>query len=214
MTAGIITRQDTEQLSELVTRGVEASILHILDNSVPNNYKPREKVLAMAAGCGDFMLEGSVISGFHKLRFGIDRDKVIVVGCDKTGGCTGSNSSSDYDFEARTYYGDASTKIPWVLGLMFCGDERKTYDFVHINYPDLIAVNKWLGIFGRAEEFLSEEGVITTVSEGSGDGERLREFCGRLNENEAITVHPIQEYKFIGHTIKFLYTFAAIQRKS
>ncbi|PIN86254.1 hypothetical protein COV19_05590 [Candidatus Woesearchaeota archaeon CG10_big_fil_rev_8_21_14_0_10_44_13] len=206
---------DMDHMGEFVgkTNLLEESILYILNNGIPEGYKPRERVLAMAVGCRDFTLEGSIIRGFHKLRYGLDRSNIAVVGCDIEYGHPTSRSINDYDFQARGEYdGDASTKKPWSLGLDFKGNGTKAYDFVHVNFPDFCGFDNWVGIFKMANKFLSDTGMITVLSEGAEDSSHLRRLCETLKKDGSFVLNPIQEYQY-GDLSDFFYTFAAMQAK-
>jgi len=210
--------EDLKQAEDIVGRfGLDAQLLYILSQGIPETYKPRKKVLTMSVGGGNHLKEGSLIRGFHGLRFGIDPDSVKTICCDIEFRPEGLlySSESDYDLELRgSDEGDATSLKPWLKGLDFNG-EGIFYDFVHINYPDYVNFSEWESIFLKSLEFLSDTGIVTTISGRSKDGGKLRRMHRELTEEFGILATPMNYYHYDpdGGIIDFFYSFAGFQKR-
>ncbi len=174
--------------------GLEMFLLHILLKTVPDSYEPGDRVLAMAAGCGDFVREGSLIRALHKIKYGIERDDMVVIGSDYNPKFT---SGHDYDFEFRgSTNGDCTDEIPWILGINRAIQQSLSYDFIYVGDPavKIEGVDFYKRMFKQGLNFLSPKGVLVSISEGELDKHSFERLKDELESEDRIIVSPVQRY--------------------
>ena len=200
-----------------------------MTEGVPDTYQPRDDVLSMSVACGRWLNEGSVIRSFHKLRYGINSERIVTFGCDQQvvgqvmllgynsngpfGEVEMGNCDSDYDAVFRGVMGDALTDFPWNKGLLHAGDSFLAYDFAHINYPDLLDMTSWILIAKRALFNLTEDGMLSVVSldEDISKLKRLEEALG--NEGE-YKIFPVKDFRYVSDGGRgYSYGLLCAQRK-
>ncbi len=209
--------EDLKKLEEYKLGPLETQLAHILIEGVPDSYQPSENVLSMAVACGRYTREASMIRAFHKSRFHISSNKVVVIGCDLDEPISKKPpAEDDYDLMLRGYVGDASRDNPWNEGLRNSGNGHVNYDFAHINYPDLFDIDSWLPVTRKALEHLSKGGVLSIINVDFLDEtelERLSKLQKELKQTEQYKVDEIQGFRYeTSRLVCFNYGLLCVQK--
>ncbi|MCX6707389.1 MAG: hypothetical protein NT001_04595 [Candidatus Woesearchaeota archaeon] len=211
--------EESEEIFRHYT-GIEPIALHILLNHVPKEYKPGEDVLAMAVGHASTKNDGMLIREFHKQRFGIQKEKMHIVGCDCEEYRFKQKNPDVYDLELfGPHMGEASSYMPWRIGLNIKKPCTFSYDFILVNNPDFVEPDNYIEAFKKAYQFLSANGIIIAMSAECpvdaekpsiyGDVDRLDKLCKRLIKEENMKFRSLKHLFVEG---SYDYGFACIQR--
>ena len=166
---------------------METNLVYVIDQCVPDDYLPSDKILAASVGCGNFIRDHAVIRGFHMYRYGSDKE-VFIVGMDKQKKLVDRDV---HDLEMRGEAGDASSDIPWLSGLSLTSSDD--YDYIQILNPDLM-VGGWQDIYQNALEYLSDQGILVTVCHGE-DQMGLKALSKELSKDKRLDVSPIRVFE-------------------
>tara|TARA_Y100000310_G_C20695151_1_gene825153 strand:+ start:1615 stop:2292 length:678 start_codon:yes stop_codon:yes gene_type:complete len=208
-------RTDLEYLKDVSPYGVEAAIIYMMLQEVPKTYIPGKKVLAMSIGPGNLTKEGKLIRDFHRLSRGIVGENITVLSCDTYSRII-DQPEDRFDFEIRgPDRGDANTHIPWLRGLAIAEEKKTSYDHIHISNPDFsLQFKTWKSIFEMALYYLSDQGIITSISLRPTDRGHLKNLCSHLIQKGLSETTICRRYKyFFDERNYFDYSIAVIQRK-
>ena len=222
--------EDVRHIHGIGDKNVERQIAFILKEGVPATYTPRSKVLSMSVACGRHLSESFIIKSFHQLRYGINSNDIVTIGCDLQevgqlvptgydkngpfGEVQPRSCDSDYDAVFRgVMVGDSSMPFPWDSGLLYAGSSfGGAYDFVHINYPDLIDMGSWGGIVQRALLNLTRRGMLSIVSLDD-DILKLKELEDALRSEGECRTFPTREFRYSLDDLHFDYGLLCAQRR-
>jgi len=211
--------EETRVLQDKVRyTGLKDIFTEMMIETVPKNYVPNNRVLALCVGGDGCIDEGIMLKEFYKKRFQLEPENVLVASAD-THPYIENNIMPEYDFKVNGPAGDARIDFPyWQVLSEFNNkfkENRLTINHIHYNSPNSSLWEDLTAMISKSGEYLAEGGILSLVTNDF----VLREDLPSLNylrnciaENSSYQVTPFYRFKVKDSNLSTFGTFTALKK--